>query len=103
MTVDIIKLKAVTAANKANQCETAGLNDYGLGVAPVTVQGLITGIERHRQVNAKGCKPESIISTASADAPALHDKVKPSEGAKFLVSLQRHSSVGIHGNRGVAA
>lgn len=103
MTVDIIKLKAVAAATTANQCETTGLNDYSLVVGPATLQDLITGIERHRQVSAEGCKPESIISTAPPDAPALRDKVKPVEMTRLREGRQQHSAVDLQASGGVAS
>lgn len=105
MTMYIIKLKAVAAATAVNQCRTVALNDNSLVIPPATVHGLITEAERHRQVYAEGCKPESIIATvtAPADKLALNDKVKPSEGIRFRALLKQHSTGGIQVNGGVAA
>ncbi|WP_445677443.1 hypothetical protein [Pseudomonas putida] len=61
MTIDIIKLKALATAAAANQYDAVALNDYGTAVPPATVLGLIAEIERHRQITAEGCKPDSNI------------------------------------------
>lgn len=61
MTIDLINLKALATAAAANQCDPVALNDYGTAVPPATVLGLIAEIERHRQVNTEGCKPDSSI------------------------------------------
>lgn len=61
MTTDLIKLKALATAAAANQYDAVALNDYGTAVPPATVLGLIAEIERHRLVNAEGCKPDSNI------------------------------------------
>lgn len=61
MTIDISKLKALAAAAAADQRDVVALNDYGTAVPPATVLGLIAEIERHRQINAEGCKPDSDI------------------------------------------
>ncbi|WP_238738962.1 hypothetical protein [Pseudomonas putida] len=60
MTIDIIRLKALATA-AANQYDSVALNDYGTALPPATVLGLIAEIERHRLINAEGCKPESSI------------------------------------------
>ncbi|WEA21662.1 hypothetical protein [Pseudomonas juntendi] len=64
MTIDIIKLKALATAAAANQYDAVALNDYGTEVPPATVLGLIAEIERHRQITAEGCKPDSNILLA---------------------------------------
>lgn len=61
MTIDLFKLKALATAAAANPYDSVALNEYGTAVPPATVLGLITEIERHRQVNAEGCQPESNI------------------------------------------
>ena len=61
MTIDISKLKALATAAAANQYDVVALNDYGTAVPPATVLGLIAEIERHRLMNAEGCKPDSNI------------------------------------------
>lgn len=66
MTTDLIKLKALATAAAANQYDLVALNDYGAAVPPATVLGLIAEIERHRQVNAEGCKPDNSFPLASA-------------------------------------
>ena len=65
MNIDLIKLKALATAATANQYDAVALNDYGMAVPPATVLNLITEIERHRQINAEGCKPESSILLSS--------------------------------------
>lgn len=64
MKIDIIRLKALATAAAANQYDSVALNDYGTAVPPATVLGLIAEIERHRQINAEGCKPDSNILLA---------------------------------------
>lgn len=59
MNIDLIKLKALATAAAANQYDAVALNDYGTALPPATVLGLIAEIERHRLVNAEGCKPDS--------------------------------------------
>lgn len=66
MTIDLIKLKALAAAAAANQYDLVALNEYGTAVPPATVLGLIAEIERHRQVNAEGCKPDLYFQPAQA-------------------------------------
>lgn len=61
MTIDITKLKALATAAAANQYDAVALNDYGTALPPVMVLGLIAEIERHRLINAEGCKPDSNI------------------------------------------
>lgn len=61
MTIDIIRLKALATAVAANQYDSVALNDYSTALAPATVLGLIAEIERHHQINAEGCKPDSNI------------------------------------------
>ena len=61
MTIDIIRLKALAIAAAANQYDPVALNDYGTALPPATVLGLIAEIERHRHINAEGCKPDSNI------------------------------------------
>lgn len=65
MSVDILKLKTLAEAAKCNQYDCLALNDYGTAVPPAVVLELITEIERHRQVNAEGCKPDSNILLSS--------------------------------------
>ena len=61
MSVDILKLKALATAAKRDQYDNVALNDYGIAMAPAVTLELIAEIERHRQVNAEGCKPDLII------------------------------------------
>lgn len=66
MTIDITRLKALATAAAANQYDSVALNDYGTALPPATVLGLIAEIERHRQTNAEGCKPDSNILLSGA-------------------------------------
>lgn len=59
MTIDIVRLKALAMAAAANRYDSVVLNDYGTALPPATVLSLIAEIERHRQINAEGCKPDS--------------------------------------------
>ncbi|CAM3809010.1 hypothetical protein CCOS865_01803 [Pseudomonas reidholzensis] len=61
MTIDLSKVKGLAAAAVANQYDAVALNEYGAAVPPATVLGLIAEIERHRLMNAEGCKPDSNI------------------------------------------
>lgn len=61
MSVDLRKLKALATKAKRDQYDHVALNDYGMAVPPATVLELIAEIERHREVNAEGCKPDSSI------------------------------------------
>lgn len=70
MTIDIIRLKALATAAAANQYDSAALNDYGTALPPATVLDLIGEIERHRLINAEGCKPDLNILTLPADIAA---------------------------------
>ncbi|MBC3410303.1 hypothetical protein HU719_022510 [Pseudomonas sp. SWRI107] len=92
MNMDLIKLKALATAAAANQYDAVALNDYGMAVPPATVLGLITETERHRQVNAEGCKPDSNILLSgvpcggaaprrSLDKPDLNSKIHPDDMA----------------------
>lgn len=79
MSVDILRLKTLAEAAKRNQYDCLALNDYGTAVPPAVVLELITEIERHRQVNAEGCKPDSNIllsglpSAGAASCRSLDD------------------------------
>lgn len=84
MTIDIIRLKALATAAAANQYDSVALNDYGTALPPATMLGLIAEIERHRQINAEGCKPDSNILLSGmpcAGAAASHSLNK-AEGCK---------------------
>lgn len=61
MTTNLPKLKELAQAAQQNQYDPVALNDYGMAAPPATVLELIAEIERHRQVNAEGCKPDSSI------------------------------------------
>lgn len=84
MNIDLIKLKALATAAAANQYDAVALNDYGMAVPPATVLGLITEIERHRQVNAEGCKPDSniLLSGVPCAGAAPRRSLDQAEGCK---------------------
>lgn len=65
MTINLPKLKELAQAAQHNQYDPVALNDYSMAVPPATVLELIDEIERHRQVNAEGCKPDSNILLAA--------------------------------------
>ncbi|HGM5579264.1 TPA: hypothetical protein ACKP22_000922 [Pseudomonas putida] len=79
MSVDILKLKTLATAAKRDQYDNVALNDYGMAMAPAVTLELIAEIERHRQVNAEGCKPDSSIpfpglpSTGAASCRSLDE------------------------------
>lgn len=73
MSVDILKLKTLAEAAKRNQYDCLALNDYGTAVPPAVVLELITEIERHRQVEAEGCKPDLINLDCDFCGGARHD------------------------------
>lgn len=75
MTTNLPKLKELAQAAQRNQYDAVALNDYGMAVPPATVLKLIAEIERHRQVEAEGCKPEISnrpIGGHTSDALAIH-------------------------------
>lgn len=87
MSVDILKLKALAAAAKRDQYDYVALNDYGMAMAPTVTLELIAEIERHRLVNAEGCKPESSIQPGKM--PGLTD-VLPTvavEGDQLVIRI----------------
>ncbi|AYO01076.1 hypothetical protein D8767_19820 [Pseudomonas sp. LTGT-11-2Z] len=101
MTIDIIRLKALATAAAANQYDSAALNDYGTALPPATVLGLIAEIERHRHINAEGCKPDSNIQLSGlpcAGAASCHslDKAEgeqPDLNFQLLLLAERSCSL----------
>lgn len=84
MNINLPKLKELAKAAQQNQYDPVALNDYGMAVPPATVLELIAEIERHRQVEAEGCKPEFSNRPAdghTADAMVMHSLDK-AEGCK---------------------
>lgn len=73
MSVDILKLKALAEAAKRDQYDCVALNDYGMAMPPAITLELIAEIERHRQVNAEGCKPDLVNPDCDYCAGARHD------------------------------
>ncbi|MBV4500768.1 hypothetical protein [Pseudomonas shirazensis] len=95
MTIDLSKLKALATAAAANQYDAVALNDYGIAVPPETVLGLIAEIERHRLVNAEGCKPDSNIQLSGlpcAGVASCHSLDK-AEGCKPDLTNQPFKSI----------
>lgn len=92
MTIDLINLKALATAAAANQCDPVALNDYGTAVPPATVLGLIAEIERHRQVNTEGCKPDSsiLLSSAPCAGAAPGRSLNKAEGCKPDLNILTH-------------
>ena len=113
MTIDIIKLKTLATAAAANQYDVVALNDYGTAVPPATVLGLIAEIERHRQINAEGCKPDNSIllsgvpcagaapcrslDTAEGCKPDLNISTRPSDTAVQAVLAERRRQLETEG------
>lgn len=84
MNINLPKLKELAQAAQQNQYDPVVLNDYGMAVPPATVLELIAEIERHRQVEAEGCKPEISnrhVGGHTSDAPPMRDLDK-AEGGK---------------------
>lgn len=84
MTINLSKLKELAEAAKRDPYDNLAANDYGMSMPPATALELIAEIERHRQVNAEGCKPEISNRPAgghTSDAPAMHGLDK-AEGCK---------------------
>ncbi|MEK2608470.1 hypothetical protein WLF18_05055 [Pseudomonas shirazensis] len=90
MSVDILKLKALATKAKRDQYDYVALNDYGMAVPPATVLELIAEIERRRQVNAEGCKPDSsiLLSSASDSNVAPFPSLDKEEGCKPDLNTQ---------------
>lgn len=84
MNTDISKLKALATAAAVNQYDSVALNNYGMAVPPATVLDLITEIERHRLVNAEGCKPDSsiLLSGLPGDGATSCHSLDPAKGCK---------------------
>ncbi|MFK4234910.1 hypothetical protein [Pseudomonas guariconensis] len=92
MTINLTKLKALAEAAKRDPYDHLAANDYGMSMPPATALELIAEIERHRPVNAEGCKPEISNRPAGGhtpDAPTMHGLDK-ADGCKpdFII----HSS-----------
>lgn len=62
MTIDLSKLKTLAEAAKRAPYDHLAANDYGMSMPPATALELIAEIERHRLVEAEGCKPDLINS-----------------------------------------
>lgn len=90
MNINLPKLKELALAAQQKQYDPVALNDYGMAVPPATVLELIAEIERHRLVEAEGCKPEISnlpVGGHTSDAPrwstprhAHHRQPSGSEG-----------------------
>jgi hypothetical protein len=70
MSVDILKLRTLAEAAQRNPRNYVVLNDYGMAVPPTTVLELIAEIERRRQVEAEGWKPDLIHPDCEIPADA---------------------------------
>ncbi|WP_256815643.1 MULTISPECIES: hypothetical protein [Pseudomonas] len=84
MNTNLPKLKELAQAAQQNQYDPVALNDYGMAVPPATVLELIAEIERHRSVEAEGCKPEISnrpVTDHTADGLAMHG-LDEAEGCK---------------------
>ncbi|MFO3723975.1 hypothetical protein [Pseudomonas sp. HLMP] len=62
MTINLAKLKALAEAAKRDPYDHVAANDYGMSMPPAMALELIAEIERHRLVDAEGCKPDLITS-----------------------------------------
>lgn len=101
MTIDILELKALATAAAANQYDAVTLNYYGTALPPATVLGLIAEIERHRQMNAEGCKPDSNIQhpclpcagAASCRSPDMAEDEQPDLNFQLLLLAERSCSL----------
>jgi len=109
--MEILQLKwsAEWAATKPTNESTSIV--YRIMVPPTDVLGLIAEIERHRQVNAEGCKPEISIQLSGqplADA-ALSPSLDKAEGCRPDLITPSHQSAAalrediLRGNRIQAA
>ncbi|MBH3358810.1 hypothetical protein [Pseudomonas guariconensis] len=84
MTINLTKLKALAEAAKRDPYDHLAANDYGMSMPPATALELIAEIERHRLVEAEGCKPEISnrpVGGHTSDAPPMRDLDK-AEGCK---------------------
>lgn len=95
MSVDILKLKALATAAKGDQHDNVALNDYGMAMAPAVTLELIAEIERHRQVNAEGCAPDSniLLSGLSSAGAASCRSLDEAEGCKPDYNAHPTSSI----------
>lgn len=84
MTIDLLKLKALAEAAKRDLYDNLAAYEYGMSMSPAMELELIAEIERHREVNAEGYKPESSILLAGlpcADAAPCRS-LDEAEGCK---------------------
>ncbi|MFV2944264.1 hypothetical protein [Pseudomonas japonica] len=68
MNINLQKLKALAQAAQGNPYNAEAGHDYGMAMPPAVALELIAEIERHRPLNAEGCKPEISIQPASSTA-----------------------------------
>ncbi len=61
MNLKLAELKNLATAAKRDQHDYVAANECGMAMPPAVALELIAEIERHRQVNAEGCKPENSI------------------------------------------
>lgn len=101
MNTNLPKLKELAQAAQQNQYDPVALNDYGMAVPPATVLELIAEIERHRLVEAEGCKPDSNIllsglpcaGTASCRSLDKAEGEQPDLNFQLLLLAERSCSL----------
>ncbi|MBA6065679.1 hypothetical protein [Pseudomonas mosselii] len=84
MNLNLSELKALATAAKRDPYDHVAGNDYGMAMPPAVTLELIAEIERHRLVNAEGCKPESciLLSGAPCADAAPRRNLDEAEGCK---------------------
>lgn len=84
MTINLAKLKALAEAAKRDPYDHVAANDFGTSMPPAMALELIAEIERHRLVEAEGCKPEIsplLPSIPCAGGAGIHN-LNQAEGCK---------------------
>jgi hypothetical protein len=97
MNVDILKLKTLAESALRDQHDSTALNDYGMAAMPTTVLELIAEIERHRQIEAEGCKPEisfEAIANAEDALSAAQQNLSNTIKRAFPVGSKLRVSIG---------
>ncbi|MBH3307890.1 hypothetical protein I5P84_00290 [Pseudomonas mosselii] len=90
MNLNLSELKALATVAKRDPYDHVAGNDYGMAMPPAVTLELIAEIERHRLVNAEGCKPESsiLLSGLSCAGAASCRSLDKAEGEQPDLNFQ---------------
>lgn len=84
MISNLLKSKDRAKADQPNQDGLVARDDYGMTAAPETMLEPMRAIERHRLVNAEGCKPEIgiLLFSMHCGGSAVRRDLKQTEGVQ---------------------